>query len=704
MTVQKNTKLSENMSYKTWWMVFSTVVICSFLSRFYKVDEPDHVCWDETHFGKMGSWYIKRTFFFDVHPPLGKMLIALAGFLTGYDGNFPFEKPGDKYENVNYVGMRVFCTFLGACIPPLGFLTVWEMTTSLAAASFAALLILCDVGILTLTQYILLDPILLFFVMGSTYGMAKCHCANNKPFSVQWWAWLVFTGTMIACAVSVKFVGLFIVLLVGFCTVTELWDILGDISRPVTYTAKHFIARVICLIILPACLYMSFFYIHLTVLSKSGNGDGFYSSAFQSKLEGNTLHNASMPRDVAYGAVVTLKNHRTGGGYLHSHWHLYPEGMGARQQQVTTYTHKDENNKWLIKKYNSDVEVGEEDVELLKHGDLVRLEHVVTRRNLHSHREPAPVTKKHFQVTGYGENGTGDANDVWMVQVVGGVEGEVIHTVTSKLRFVHFLQHCILTTSGKQLPKWAYEQSEVSCNPNLRDKSAVWNVEDNIFAKLPNVSFEVYAPGFLERFIESHAVMLQGNAGLKPKEGEVTSRPWQWPIDYRGQFFSGSSYRIYLLGNPVIWWCNIVFLVIFLLVFLCNAVKHQRGYPSPPHIAILEEKMIVSSEWLFLGWCLHYVPFWAMGRVLYFHHYFPALLFSSMLTGVLIGYVLEVMPFLLPERIAVSIYHWLTGVIISAVVYSFYLFAPLAYGMSGPSATDPNSTMYGLRWMESWEF
>lgn len=50
---------------------------------------------------------------------------------------------------------------------------------------------------------------------------------------------------------------------------------------------------------------------------------------------------------------------------------------------------------------------------------------------------------------------------------------------------------------------------------------------------MPNVSFEVYAPSFLERFLESHAVMFQGNAGLKPKEGEITSRPWQWPINYR---------------------------------------------------------------------------------------------------------------------------------------------------------------------------
>lgn len=99
-------------------------------------------------------------------------------------------------------------------------------------------------------------------------------------------------------------------------------------------TVKHLVARGICLIVWPVLLYVTFFYIHLTVLNRSGNGDGFYSSAFQSQLIGNSLHNASMPRQVAYGAVITLKNHRTGGGYLHSHYHLYPENVGARQQQV----------------------------------------------------------------------------------------------------------------------------------------------------------------------------------------------------------------------------------------------------------------------------------------------------------------------------------------------------------------------------------
>lgn len=36
---------------------------------------------------------------------------------------------------------------------------------------------------------------------------------------------------------------------------------------------------------------------------------------------------------------------------------------------------------------------------------------------------------------------------------------------------------------------------------------------------------------------------------------------------------------------------------------------------------------------LLLGWVLHYAPFFTMGRVLYYHHYFPAMLFNSMLTG-----------------------------------------------------------------------
>ncbi|XP_063387338.1 protein O-mannosyl-transferase 2 isoform X2 [Cydia fagiglandana] len=631
----------KNSSIKLWWITFGVLCGATFVTRFYKVLEPDHVCWDETHFGKMGSWYINRTFFFDVHPPLGKMLIALSGKLTGYDGTFPFDKPGDKYDGAKYEGMRIFCTTLGALVIPLTFLSLWEMTKSLDSSFIGTMLLLCDVGFLTLNRYILLDPILLFFMSCSIYGAMK------------------------------------------------------------SLTVKHLIGRTITLILWPAALYVFFFWIHLTVLSKSGNGDGFYSSGFQARLIGNSLHNASAPRVLAYGAVVTLKNHRTGGGYLHSHHHLYPAGVGARQQQITTYTHKDENNRWIVRPYAS----SPSGTVLVRSGDLVRLTHAQTMRNLHSHRERAPLTQKCMQVTGYGEDGVGDANDVWKIVIGGGKDGDEIQTVKSKLMFVHYLQACALTTTGKQLPKWGYEQQEVACNPNLRDKNALWNVEDNVFDDLPKVSFEAYASGFIERFLESHAVMLQGNAGLKPKEGEVTSQPWQWPINYRGQFFSGSAHRVYLLGNPVVWWTNLAFLAVFFVIYVVNSVREKRAEARGIVLQGGENaRLLNAAGWSFIGWALHYVPFWAMGRVLYFHHYFPALVFSSMLTGILTEYLLKSIKAYLSPELGRAVYQGAIGLVLSTTVYSFYLFSPLAYGMSGPLAHEPNSTMAGLKWLESWEF
>lgn len=91
-----------------------------------------------------------------------------------------------------------------------------------------------DVGLITLNQYILLDPILLCFMVASIWGMVKISkvTRSGKSYSLRWWCWLYFTGTMLACTISVKFVGLFIVLLVGFHTVSELWFILGDLDKP----------------------------------------------------------------------------------------------------------------------------------------------------------------------------------------------------------------------------------------------------------------------------------------------------------------------------------------------------------------------------------------------------------------------------------------------------------------------------------------
>nr|XP_015205841.1 PREDICTED: protein O-mannosyl-transferase 2 isoform X1 [Lepisosteus oculatus] len=719
------------------------VTLLSLFTRFYKILEPPHICWDETHFGKMGSYYINRTFFFDVHPPLGKMLIGLAGYLTGYDGSFPFIKPGDKYEHHTYWGMRgttcvvfelgshsllslrcitslppvscacldvwlQFCALLGSCLPPCAFLTVLELSGSLPAALLAAFILVFDTGCITISQYILLDPILMFFIMGAVLSMVKFNSQREGPFGARWWFWLMLTGVSLGGALGVKFVGLFVILLVGLNTVRDLWRLLGDLTLSLAVLGKHFLARVLCLILLPVSLYILIFAIHFVILNKSGPGDGFFSSAFQSRLVGNNLHNASMPEYLAYGSTITVKNVRIAGGYLHSHWHLYPEGVGAQQQQITAYLHKDFNNLWLVRRQDSREEDPSQPVQLVKHKDIIRLEHKETTRNLHSHLHEAPLTKKHLQVTGYGINGTGDPNDFWQIEVCGGKPGDLVKVLRSKVRFIHLSTGCVLYSSGKTLPKWGWEQVEVTCSPYLKESpNSQWNIEDHVNAKLPNISLSVLKPSFLEILLESHIVMIRGNSGLKPKDNEANSKPWHWPINYQGLRFSGvneTEYRVYLLGNPVIWWLNLFSIALYVVMVTIAGISIQRGVRLGERAQECCRVLVEGGGQMLLGWMLHYLPFFTMSRILYYHHYFPAMLFNSMLTGITWDTLLQIWDFLPRPAVARGLYQGGLAVLILTFLYSFYLFHPLSYGMRGPLAHEPSSPMASLKWMESWEF
>ena len=120
---------------------------------------------------------------------------------------------------------------------------------------------------------------------------------------------------------------------------------------------------------------------------------------------------------------------------------------------------------------------------------------------------------------------------------------------------------------------------------------------------------------------------------------ELLNSNWCTSFYFQGQFFSGNDKRIYLLGNPIIWWGNLGFLALFLCLYGAISVREQRGG------AKMSPKMQTTLEtclWLFLGWALHYIPFWGMGRVLYFHHYFPAQLYASMITAVVLDYLIQV--------------------------------------------------------------
>lgn len=156
------------------------------------------------------------------------------------------------------------------------------------------------------------------------------------------------------------------------------------------------------------------------------------------------------------------------------------------EQQVTLYPHKDTNNDWIIQKRDGSVP---ESLEYVKNGDFIRLVHVQTSKRLHSHDQRAPVTENenNFEVSGYGAEGfAGDSNDEWKFEIVDydGKDkkaGENMHTLRSKFKLAHANMACNLFSHKVKLPKWGFDQQEVTCMRSAVLAKTTWMVESNSY-------------------------------------------------------------------------------------------------------------------------------------------------------------------------------------------------------------------------------
>ncbi|KAI1788358.1 glycosyltransferase family 39 protein [Ganoderma leucocontextum] len=670
-------------------------------TRFHNIGKSNVVVWDEAHFGKFGSHYIKREFYFDVHPPLGKIIVGFAGLLAGYDGSFGFESGAVYPENVPYVAMRVILATFGVALVPLGWYTAVELGMSWMACHLVALMVLCDVALLCISRFILLDSMLLFFTFTTVFCLTKFHNQQYRSFSFDWWLWLVMTGYSIGCVCSVKWVGFFVTSLVGAYTIEDLWEKVGDLKMSVRDQARHWAARVGCLIVLPMLVYMASFKLHFMILNHSGTGDAQMSSLFQANLVGNKFN--ENPLDIAYGSKVTLKNMGWGGGLLHSHVQTYP--VGSEQQQVTCYHYKDDNNEWvLLPRWDEAHYDPEGPIRFLKDGDAIRLQHVSTTRNLHSHPIPAPVTKLNNEVACYGNATIGDYQDYWVAEVVDDIHRgskdkyEQIHSLTTRLRFRHQASGCYLRAANAVLPQWGFKQIEVSCDKenNPGDIHTYWNVESHWNERLPAGDMKLYRSPFLRDFWHLNVAMATSNNALVPdpdKQDILASNPTDWPLLRVGLRMCGwgdQQLKYYLVGTPVIWWGGTISLVVGALVAGVYVMRQQRKYVDMEPREW--EHFLYVGKVAMVGWGLHYLPFMIMGRVTYIHHYLPTLYFSVLMLAHLLDHFV-----FSSRRLAVRTKQIVFGVCVFIIVGTFWWFKGVAWGIEGPI-----SEHWGLKWRSNW--
>ncbi len=182
-------------------------------------------------------------------------------------------------------------------------------------------------------------------------------------------------------------------------------------------------------------------------------------------------------KQITYGSSLRLQN-------IISKFHLSSFGMnwstGSGLQIVTSVSSdRDTNSLFTIKEgegYSSKF-TGEP----VKCGEVIRLEHINTGKNLHSHDFKSFVTDSQ-EACAFGENGIGDVNDNLRISCYKQEDGEIItgksevfiqHVPTEKWLYINYRTSMYNDRNCRGCP--IRGQREVSLT-DKKDKQCLWQV------------------------------------------------------------------------------------------------------------------------------------------------------------------------------------------------------------------------------------
>ena len=306
------------------------------------IDYPKEAVFDEVHFGKFVSGYLTGEYFFDIHPPLGKLMIAGAAKLAGFSPGFDFLTIGEQYPNNQYMWLRLLPALFGSLLAPLIFLLTFRLSRSLWAACIAALFIVFENGILVQSKFILMDSFLLFFGFAAIYFFLESRIFFDEG---RWGLWACIVAAIASgFAFSVKwtaasFWGL--LLIVGFIMLVK--KIIAVCRRR---EKKNELFKTAAgyglLLVIPLIIYVVFFAVHFNLLPRHGSGNAYMGERFQKSQQ------AGFPsRD-----------------FMDNFYELNLEMFRSNQRITATHSYSSKWYTWPfmlrpVYYWNSDVTVGE---------------------------------------------------------------------------------------------------------------------------------------------------------------------------------------------------------------------------------------------------------------------------------------------------------------------------------------------------------
>ncbi|KKQ72894.1 MAG: Glycosyl transferase family 39, partial [Berkelbacteria bacterium GW2011_GWB1_38_5] len=212
--------------FQKYWIniTLTFIIIASLLLRLWHLGRIGDQIFDEVYFVKFAQNYLTGTSFFDIHPPLGKLIIAFGLKLFG-DTSFTW---------------RLMPAIFGTLLIILGYFTGKELSSK-RVGLFTASIMGLDGMLLVYSRTGLIDIFLVFFILFAFYIFLKY-------INTQKLIYLILAGIAVGLAASVKYIGALILIVFLVMIFTRHLSL-----------RKNFWKYFIFLILVPLGIYLAFF-------------------------------------------------------------------------------------------------------------------------------------------------------------------------------------------------------------------------------------------------------------------------------------------------------------------------------------------------------------------------------------------------------------------------------------------------------------
>jgi dolichyl-phosphate-mannose-protein mannosyltransferase len=248
-------------------------------TRLMTITHPRAIVFDEVYFRETALRYLEGSYFFDLHPPLGKLLLAGWAKLFGVSATAASTDPA--------VVLRILPALAGTALVAVFYLLLRELSASRRVAAFGAALLALDNAIMVESRLILIDSMLLLFGLGAL----TLYLASRRRSGRAHWILLASSALLAGMAASTKWTGLAALGVIGL-----VWFARTLRDR---ISWRRALPQAGVLLIIPALVYVSVFALHFRLLPHSGPGDAFMSQRFSSTLIGNAHYDPAVQMSFA---------------------------------------------------------------------------------------------------------------------------------------------------------------------------------------------------------------------------------------------------------------------------------------------------------------------------------------------------------------------------------------------------------------------